>query len=124
MPWEPAQKQQFEEHLDYVKIYFLTLKHLLDATVKGLLGLSLWTGVLVGAIFALFLYLDTMGRHACVAEFHRTVMSGETVLGRLSPPGHCSDNGLEHTPSLLVKKVYSLVLALQPKGQTSSLPHI
>ena len=44
---------------------------------------------------------------------------GERVLSRLPPPGHCTDKGLKHTPSLPMKKAHLLYLEFQPEGQTS-----
>ena len=48
------------------------------------------------------------GAVGCVPGYHRTVTIGETVLGRLPPPGHCTEDW--HTPSLSVEEVYLLVL--------------
>lgn len=47
-----------------------------------------------------------------------------TVLSRLPPPGSHTDCKLKYTPSLAVKKAYSLILELQPEGQTSGFPPI
>lgn len=44
---------------------------------------------------------------------------GERVLSRLPPPGHCTDKGLKHTPSLPMKKAHLLYLEFQPEGQAS-----
>lgn len=45
----------------------------------------------------------------------------ETVLGRLSLPGHCKDRRLKHTISLSKKEAYLLVQDLWPEGQDSDL---
>lgn len=50
---------------------------------------------------------------------HGIATIGETVLGRLPCPEHCTGRRPKHTPSLPVKKVDLLVLELQPKGQAS-----
>ena len=51
------------------------------------------------------------------------VMVGETVFGRLPPPGHCTESRLKHIPSLSVKESFFLVLDLQAKRQVEDLPH-
>lgn len=44
-----------------------------------------------------------MGRGLhCLA--HRSITIGETVLGRLLLPGHCTNSGGKHTFSLSVKE--------------------
>ena len=50
-----------------------------------------------------------------------TIKSGKIVLSRLSHPGHCTDSRLKHTPSLLMKRVHSLVLEFQPEGVKLSI---
>ena len=44
----------------------------------------------------------------------RTVTIRDTVLGRLPLPGHCTDSGLKHSPSLSVKESCLPVLELWP----------
>ena len=44
------------------------------------------------------------------------------VLG--GPPGHCADNGLKHTPCLIVKKAYLVALESKPEGPDSSLAQL
>ena len=46
---------------------------------------------------------------------------GETVLGRLPLPGHCTDSKLKHTPRLSEKEAYMLVQELWSEGQVSGL---
>ena len=48
----------------------------------------------------------------------------ETVLGRVSSPGHFIQSRLKHASSLTVKNAYLLVLVHQPEGQASDLPHL
>lgn len=67
------------------------------------------------------LALDAGGRAAGVLGSPRIATTGETDCGRLPPPGHCTDSRLKHTPSLLVKRVHSLVLEFQPEGVKLSI---
>ena len=54
-------------------------------------------------------YLALVTRGACVSGPHGTETIGESVLGRLPPPKHCTESRLKHTLSLPVKKTYLLV---------------
>ena len=60
---------------------------------------------------------------ACFSASQRTETIRESVF-RLPPPGHSTDSSLTHTPFFSCKRVYLLVLELQPEGQVLGLPHI
>lgn len=49
---------------------------------------------------------------ASVSEFHRKVTNRKTVLGRLPPPGRCTDNRLKDNPILPVKKAKYLAQSI------------
>lgn len=53
-------------------------------------------------------------RGICIPESHSTVTIRETILVRLSPPGHCTDSRLEYTTNLSLKEAYLLILELGP----------
>ena len=40
-------------------------------------------------------------RRPCITGSHGTVTIRETILGRLSPPGYCTDIRLKYTPAFL-----------------------
>ena len=58
---------------------------------------------------------------ACVPGSHRTVTIRDSVLGRLPPPGCCTDSRQKHIYSLSEKEAYLLVQNLWPVEQASSL---
>lgn len=60
-------------------------------------------------------HLALVVRGACSWP-HRTLTTGKTVLGRLAPPGPCTDSRLKHTSSLLGKDSYLLFLELPPQA--------
>lgn len=77
------------------------------------------SGTLVFAATAQGMLLD------CLALVARTLVflgpiglqQSERVFGSLPPIGHCIDNRLKQTLSLLVKEVYLHVFKLHSKGQ-------
>lgn len=74
-----------------------------------------------GSFLITWLWWSEVGGGACVPASLETITIGETVLSRLSPPGHQTDSSLKHTSSLSVRKAYLYVLKLQPEGETSGL---
>lgn len=52
--------------------------------------------------------LSWIARFKRLGGFTRTVTIRDTVLGRLAPPGHCTNSRLTHTSSLPVKKAFHL----------------
>lgn len=85
------------------------------------------SGALVFAADAQGISLDCLtlvGAGDDVPRSHRIVTIREGVLGRLPSPGHCTDSGLKHSPSLSVKEAYLLVLELWPQGQASGMKHV
>ena len=70
-------------------------------------------------------HLALVGKGARIAGSHRTVTIREIVLGRLPPPGHCTDSRRKHAPTLSIKKTpIFFVLGPQPEGHASYLAHI
>lgn len=63
------------------------------------------------------------GQGACVLGSHGAVKIRETVLGRLSLPGHCTERKLRHSPSFYQKEAYLLVQELWPEEQ-AGLAHL
>jgi len=63
-------------------------------------------------------YLALVAGGVCISGPHgsETVAA---VLGRLPPPGHCTDSRMKHITSFLMKKAYLLVLQIQPERQVS-----
>lgn len=57
-------------------------------------------------------HLALVATGAHLPGFHRTVTIEERILGRLSPPGHCTDRSLKHTFGLSVKEVFTYPGAL------------
>ena len=49
---------------------------------------------------------------------------GETVLGRLPPPEHCTDGGLRHTLQSFCEEGLLFVPELWPEGQAAHLAYI
>ena len=82
---------------------------------------------LVFAAAALGMPLDCLAlvaRWACVPGSHKTVTIREIVVGRLTPPKHCTDRRLKRILSFFVKEGYLLVPELLPEWQASGLAHI
>lgn len=46
---------------------------------------------------------------ACVLKSHETLTTEEAALGRLAPPGPCTDSRLKHTSTLFEKEACLLV---------------
>ena len=63
----------------------------------------------------LFDCLALESREACVPGSHATVTIGETVLGRLPLPEHCTDSRLKHTPRFSEKEADLLIQELWPE---------
>lgn len=68
--------------------------------------------------------LVAVGGGCCFSGPHGSETIGETVFGRLPPPGYFTDSGLKYTSRLSMEKAYLLVLELWPEGQASGLHHI
>ena len=58
---------------------------------------------------------------ACVSGSHGTVTIKDSILGRLPPPGHCTDSWLKHILSLSEKEACLHIQKLWPVGQASGL---
>ena len=70
--------------------------------------------------------LPLVARWDCFPGSHGVTTIWESVLGRLPPPGHCTESRRKPHPHphLSVEEAYLPVLGLQPERQPSGLAHI
>ena len=60
--------------------------------------------------------MDSEGQGACIHGSEGTIAMFPFVLGRLPPPGHCTDNRLKRRSSPSEKEAYLFVQELWPEG--------
>lgn len=98
--------------------FALSLCHAQSARIsrRGALIGAWYPGVILSGapVFAVAMqgtaleYVVLEARGTCVPGSHGTVTIRGTILGRLPPPGHCTDSKLKHDPSLPLKDAYLL----------------
>lgn len=66
-----------------------------------------------------------VAKEAGIPVLQGNITIAKILLGRPTPPGHCTDRMLEYPLcSLPVKKAYLLTPELQPDGQVSGFPDL